>query len=146
VHPDYKSHTGAVMMIGKGTVMSASTKQKVNTASTTESELVAGYEVVTKALWSMLFMKEQGYERRAVLKRDNMSDLKLEINGKASSSKRSRHYNIKYFYITDLVKRGEIEVQYCATDVMWADYNTKPLVGSKFAVMRRIIMGWMNSK
>ena len=40
VYPDYKSHTGAVMSMGKGAVSSLSTKQKVNTCSSTEAEFV----------------------------------------------------------------------------------------------------------
>ena len=38
VHDDYKSHTGAKMGLGKGAIISTSTKQKVNTRSSTEVE------------------------------------------------------------------------------------------------------------
>eukprot|EP00978_Attheya_sp_CCMP212_P019401 scaffold54368_cov48-Attheya_sp.AAC.1 len=40
VHGDYKSHMGATLTLGKGTVTSISCKQKINTRSSTESELV----------------------------------------------------------------------------------------------------------
>jgi hypothetical protein len=40
VHPDMKSHTGAAMSMGKGSVYSSSTRQKLNTKSSTEAELV----------------------------------------------------------------------------------------------------------
>ena len=40
VHPDFKSHTGAVMTMGEGAVQSASSKQKLNTRSTCKAELV----------------------------------------------------------------------------------------------------------
>ena len=40
LHPDYKSHTVVIMSMGKGGVSSLSTKQKVNTHSSTEAELV----------------------------------------------------------------------------------------------------------
>jgi Reverse transcriptase (RNA-dependent DNA polymerase) len=42
VHPDFKSHTGAVMMLGKGAMQSITRKQKMNLRSSTEGELVAG--------------------------------------------------------------------------------------------------------
>jgi hypothetical protein len=67
--------------------------------------------------------------------------MKLEENGKASSGKRTRHFNIKYFYVTDLIKRGEFLIKYCHTDAILADYYTKPLVGTKFFSFRKMIMG-----
>jgi hypothetical protein len=41
VHPDFKSHTGAVMILGKGAMQSIARKQKMNVWSSTEGELVA---------------------------------------------------------------------------------------------------------
>jgi hypothetical protein len=51
VHPNYKSHTGATMSYGDGdgAVQSISRKQKLNTKSSTESELV-GYDPMDKAV------------------------------------------------------------------------------------------------
>ena len=40
VHPDFRSHTGGVMTLGRGAIQSISTKQKLNTRSSTEAELV----------------------------------------------------------------------------------------------------------
>jgi hypothetical protein len=39
VHQDFKSHTGAVMMLGKGAMQSIARKQKMNVRSSTEGEL-----------------------------------------------------------------------------------------------------------
>jgi hypothetical protein len=64
----------------------------------------------------------------------------MEINGKSSTGKRTRHLDIKYFYITDLIERKEINVEYCPTESMVADYMTKPMTGAKFNKFRRIIM------
>ena len=66
--------------------------------------------------------------------------MKLEVNGKASSGKRTRHFDIKFFYFTDLIQRKEMEVKYCPTEEMIADYMTKPTVGSKFVKFRDSIM------
>ena len=68
--------------------------------------------------------------------------MKLEANGKSSSGKHTRHFNIKYFYVTDLVKRGEAILEYCPTDKMTGDYMTKPLVGAKFTFFRNQIMNF----
>lgn len=133
VHKDYKSHTGATMTLGEGVLCSVSTKQKVMSRSSTEAELVGLDDVISKVLWSKLFIEAQGHKvNTTVIYRDNTSSMKLEENGKASSGKRTRHFNIKYFYITDLIQRNEVRVEYCPTDAMVADYMTKPLVGAKF--------------
>lgn len=142
VHPDMKSHTGATMTLGKGAIMSISCKQKVNTRSTTESELVAVDDALSKVIWTKLFVTAQGFKVKNRVWRDNTSTMKLELNGKASSGTRTRHYNIKYFYITDLIKRGEVEIKYCPTDEMIADFMTKPLTGEKFVYFRKQIMNF----
>ena len=50
--------------------------------------------------------------------------------------------NIQYFFVKDRVDKGEIEVEYCPTYHMVADYFTKPLNGKLFRKFRDIIMGY----
>ena len=141
VHNDYKSHTGAIMTLGKGCIQSISTKQKVNARSSTEAELISVDDIISKVMWTKLFLQEQGCKIiENTIYRDNTSSMKMEINGKSSTGKRTRHLDIKYFYITDLIERKEINVEYCPTESMVADYMTKPMTGAKFNKFRRIIM------
>jgi hypothetical protein len=143
VHHDKKSHTGATMSLGDGAIISVSTKQKINTRSSTEAELVSIDDIISKILWTKLFLQEQGWKvNQNMVMRDNLSSMKLETNGKASSGKRTRHFDIKYFYITDLIERKEVAIQYCPTDDMIADYMTKPLSGAKFHKFRKLIMNY----
>ena len=145
VHPDYKSHTGATMMFGgysEGAIQSISRKQKLNTKSSTESELVGADDASIMILWTKLFMEEQGYPiKKNILYQDNKSAILLETNGKRSSGKRSRYLNIRYFFLTDQAERGNVEIQYCPTDSMTGDYMTKPLQGAKFKQFRDEVMG-----
>ena len=71
---------------------------------------------------------------------DNQSAILLENNGRASSSRRTKHLNISYFFITDRIKKGELKIYYCPTDDMVADFFTNPLQGKKFIQFRIIIM------
>lgn len=64
----------------------------------------------------------------------------LEKNGMKSASKRTRHLNIRYFFLTDQIEKGKIKVEYCPTDEMIADYFTKPLQGTKFKKFRKMIL------
>lgn len=142
VHPDLRSHTGAVMSMGSGALVSMSKKQKLNTRSSTEAELVGADDAMTMVLWTKLFLEAQGYEVQSnVLFQDNQSAMLLEKNGKRSSSQRTRALNIRYFFITDQVEKGNLTVEYCPTDAMVGDFMTKPLQGSKFQYFKSIIMG-----
>ena len=141
VHPDMKSHTGATFTLGKGVICSDSTKQKVNTRSSTEAELIAVDDKISKVIWTKKFLEYQGFPVKLnIVYQDNESAIKLERNGKESSGKRTRHFDIRYFYVTDLISRKEVQVEYCPTDDMLADYMTKPTVGSKFNNFRSSIM------
>ena len=86
-------------------------------------------------------MEQQGYKTELVLYQDNQSAMVLETNGTKSLSKRTRHLNICYYFITDQIKKKQLEVKYCPTDDMIGDFMTKPLQGSKFKKFRRLIMG-----
>ena len=135
VHPDFKSHTGGCLLLSDkgGAVMNASSKQKLNTRSSTEAELVGADDVIGKLLWFQEFIKCQGFSLgKTTLFQDNQSAILLETKGKASSTKRTRHINIRYFHITDLVEKGRIGVEYCNTKDMVADFFTKPLQGEQF--------------
>jgi hypothetical protein len=140
VHPDMKSHTGATMSLGKGSVYSTSVRQKLNTKSSTEAELVAVDDVMPQVMWTRYFLEAQGYGvSDCTIFQDNQSAMLLEKNGRKSSSKRTRHIKIIYCFGTDRIKRGEVKVEYCPTDDMLGDPFTKPLQGKKFRGFRNHI-------
>ena len=90
VHPDFKSHTGGTLLLSDvgGTIASTSTKQKLNTRSSTEAELVATDDVLSKILWVRLFLGDQGIPlKENLLAQDNKSAILLEENGRASAGK-----------------------------------------------------------
>ena len=90
VHDDYKGQTGAMMTMGEGSIQNISRKQKINTRSSTESELVAVDDVVTMVLWTQLFLEAQGQHiKKNIIYQDNKSAILLENNGRKSAGKRS---------------------------------------------------------
>jgi hypothetical protein len=141
VHDDMKSHTGAFMSFGKGMMNGASLSQKINTTSSTEAEVVGVHDNMHAILWIRYFLDAQGYPLKpSVIHQDNLSSILLETNGRGSSGKRTRHMNIRYFFVADVAKRKHITMQYCPTDEMIGDFFTKPLGGAKFRRFRNIIM------
>jgi len=141
VHHDLKSHTGGAMSLGKGVIYGKSTRQKLNTTSSTEAELVGVSDVMPQVLWTRYFLEAQGYPvQESVIYQDNQSAMLLEKNGRGSSSKRTRHVNIRYFFVTDRIASKEVRVEYCPTGDMIADFFTKPLQGTLFKKFRDMIM------
>ena len=65
----------------------------------------------------------------------------LETNGRASSSKRTRHIEIRYYYVANQVAKGDLRVVWCPTDKMIADFLTKPLQGKAFVKFWDLLMG-----
>jgi histone deacetylase 1/2 len=142
VHPDMKSHTNGTMTLGKGSPYSACTNQKLKGKSSTEAELVSDSDIMPQVLWARyLFLQAQGYTvSDSIVYQDNQSAMLLEKNGRGSSSKRTRHINIQYFFVADRIANGEVKVEYCPTGDMLADFFTKPLQGSTFRKFRNEIM------
>ena len=142
VHHDMRSHTGGSLSLGRETIFTKSTRQQINYKSSTETELVAATEVLPQILWTTNFLEDQGVEvRENCLFQDNKSAMQMENNGGVSSGQRTRHINIRYFFIKDRVETGEVTIIYCPPDDMIADFFTKPLQGMKFVAFRKLIMG-----
>ena len=76
-----------------------------------------------------------------VIYQDNQSAIRLEKNGKRSISKRIRHINIRYYFITDRIMKQEASVEFCPTFDMIGDYFTKALQGSQFRRFCDIVLG-----
>ena len=97
VHPDMCSHNGICMTLGKGVAYSGSSKQKINTQSSREAELLDIYNTMGQVLWTCHFLAVQGqYISMTTMHQDNKSMILLAENGKTSSSKRTCHLNMSY--------------------------------------------------
>jgi hypothetical protein len=101
------------MTLGNGAVTTGSTKQKVNIRSSTEAELVGLDDYIAKVMWKRHFLDAQGYKvKDNIIYQDNKSTMQLAENGRPSIGKRSRHLNIKYFFVTDLINRKQVSIKY----------------------------------
>ena len=136
------SHTGGVISFGRGAAMSKLSKQKINTKSSTEAELVGASNYLSYPIWSANFLGAQGYAvKNNTFYQDNQSTIRFERNGRKSCGPNLRHIEIRYFLIKDRIISSGITVLHCPTEQMLADFFTKPLQGSLFTKFRRVIMG-----
>jgi hypothetical protein len=140
VHRDAKSHTGLVVSLGKGPVLSSSSRQKLVTKSSTESELVGLSDSSGSIIWMRNFLLCQGFSLGpATVMQDNKSTMALVANARSNSA-RTRHIAIRYFFVSDRVQQGELKIEYLPTGDMIADILTKPLVGEQFKKLRKALL------
>jgi hypothetical protein len=145
VHSNFKGQGGVVITIGKGPIYASTSKLPIMTKSSTESELLTAADKSAQLFWSREFLINLGYNVEAgVLFQDNTSTINLINNGK-SNSQRSKHINVKYFYLKERIDLGELTVEHCPTKVMIADILTKPISGSLFIVLRDLLLNWTYS-
>lgn len=140
VHDDFKSHSGLVITLGKGPLFVASSKQKLNTKSSTEAEVVTISDKTGDVLWFNELLRQQESHKgesasAAIIYQDNKSAIRLAEYGKTTSTN-TRHMNIRYFFIKDKLERGELKIEHLNTNEMVADTMTKPLQGTPFKYLR----------
>jgi hypothetical protein len=146
-HDDYKGHTGSILTFGKGAITSSSTKHKIPSKSSTENEIIGLHDRASDILWTRNFLEAQGYtitmnktgyilwtrnflEAQGftitdnIVFQHNMSTLSLAKNGYVSSSKWTKHIKATYFFIHHYHNSQELDLQYCPTELMWADILT----------------------
>ena len=132
---DMKGHTGGMLTLSKGAVSSKTVKQKVNTDSSTISKLIGTHDMIPEILWTKYFVEAQGYKvDHNIVIQDSKSDIRLMVNGIFSSGPKTNHIKVKYFLATDLIKYGEIELEYFSAELMGADVLNKPKQGKDFCI------------
>ena len=81
-----------------GAIASGSNKQKLNTRSSTESEVVASDDFLPKILLTKKFMEAQRYPISSTLFQDNQSSMILETKGRSALGKRIRAIDVRFFH------------------------------------------------
>jgi hypothetical protein len=109
-----------------------SRKQSNISLSTTEVEYIAACSASWEAIWlrkllTGLFNLDM---ESTVILCDNQSCIKMMKN--LVFHDKSKHIEIWYHYICDMVQRGDVKLQYVGIDEKVADVLTKPLSHVKF--------------
>ena len=98
IHNDMRSFTCGCMSFGTGVLMPKSSKQKLSTKSTTESEVVGTSDYIPNVIYTELFLKHQGIVlKSSKFSQDNQSTMELEVNEKRYCGPGSRHIAIIHF-------------------------------------------------
>ena len=133
-HADGKGHSALVVTVGRATVLCKSSKQKIVTKDSTESELVALSDMIMEIQKCWDFMTAQGHKLEVpVVWQDNMSTITLVTNG--GGKYRNKYMQVRQQFVKEKIDCGESNVKYLPTKQMLADILTKALQGDLFRVM-----------
>ena len=129
---DRKSISGGVVMFYGGPISYASKKQNSVATSSAESEYISVAMFVKQGRWMAQILKDLGVPQ-FISENNNTVSVLGDNQGAIALTKnphlheRSKHIDICYHFVRDLVDKGDIDINYINTVEMVADGLTKPL-------------------
>ena len=135
---DRESTSGGCLYLGKNLVSWMSKKQNSVSLSTAEVEYIATRSCCTQLLWMKKLLHDYGIPQDTMcIFCDNTSAINLSKNSIQHS--KSKHIEIHYHFIQDLVEERVVCLEFIHTDNQKADIFTKPLDGPRFESLRKTI-------
>ena len=68
------------------------------------------YDLMSQIFWTNIFLDDQGYRSKDIIVyQDNQSDILLDKNWEESSSKRTKHTNVPYFFMRNIIEKVTLE-------------------------------------
>ena len=136
---DRKSTSGFVFSLGTGAVSWSSKKQPIVTLSTTESEYIAATSCACQCIWIMRILETIGFKEQKLILIlcDSNSAIKLSENPVFHG--KSKHIDVRFHFLRDLVREGKIKLSHCSTQNQIADIMTKPLKLEQFVKIRSML-------
>jgi hypothetical protein len=136
---DRKSRSGYVFMVFGCAVSWMSKKQSTIALSSTEAEYVALSEGIREALWYKNFLTEISVQLKDPIEmaQDNKSTIAIAVN--PIRQRHVKHMDIKLKFIEEHIRRNDVVLAYCPTELMIADILTKPLPPKLFIFLRQLM-------
>lgn len=130
-----RSTSGVVIMFAGGIISWISQRQSMVATSTTEAEIVAANEATKEIIWvTKLFASFIKFDHVPILQVDNSAAVKLSQN--PEFHRRTKHIDMKYFFIREKVLEGKLNVQQISTEDQVADIMTKALPKQRLLILR----------
>ncbi|CAH9139773.1 unnamed protein product [Cuscuta epithymum] len=133
-----KSTTSYVFTLCGSCVSWKSQLQPIVALSTTESEYVAATEAFKEAIWLRGLLHEINFlDKNVVIFSDSQSAIQLCKNPVFHD--RTKHIDVKFHYIRDIVEKGIIKLEKIPSEFNPADMGTKCLPVEKFVSCQKIL-------
>lgn len=138
---DRKSTSGYVLLVYNCPILWQSKKQPMVALSSTEAEFVAACSVATEILWVHKLFSDINLqiENPTTIFEDNQGTIAMSKN---PETRRTKHIDIRYNFLRDLVQEKKLKMEYVSTSNQIADILTKALPRDQFETLRnRILSG-----
>ncbi|GKB87392.1 retrovirus-related pol polyprotein from transposon TNT 1-94 [Tanacetum coccineum] len=123
---DIKSTSGACQLLGGKLVCWSAKKQQSVAMSSTEAEYVAAAGCCASIIWLKSQLSDYDIHYKMVtIFCDNTSSIAISNNLVLHS--RTKHIDIRYYFISDHILKGNIKLHFIPTKYQLADIFTKPL-------------------
>ena len=133
-----RSQTGYFIKLAKGLISWTSRAQKTIALSSTEAEYMALSDCSRQVVWMHTLLGELGYKMGPIpICRDNQGSIFIASN--PVTEKRSKHIDIRYHYIREVIDRGFAVVYFIDGDDNPADLLTKNLGHVKFQKFQAVL-------
>ena len=127
-----RSTTGYLFFLAGGLISYGAKSQTLAAQSTVEAEIQAISYAAREATYISNFMKELKFKTFGSVPINSDSTGALTVAGNAMHSQRTKHVALRYFFIRELVQRGQIELHHKPGERMLADVATKFLPKPRF--------------
>lgn len=128
-----KSVSAYVVLWGNNLVSWSSKKQKSTTMSSTEAEYIALCEATKETMWLSMVIKYSlnlSHSPTPALFEDNSGAVLLANNESNHSGFKTKHMDVRYHYVRQMVKAKAITVSLISTSKNLSDFLTKSLNGT----------------
>jgi hypothetical protein len=115
-----------IFMLNGAAISWCSKRQRITALSSMEAELIALTEAAKEGIWLRKLEADLGIiDKKLLIYEDNQATIKT--SDKRIHTERSKHIDVRHYFIREKVEAGEVEVKYCSTTNMIADALTKGL-------------------
>jgi hypothetical protein len=134
---EIQPHYGYVIKMAGGAISWKSTKAKLATLSSAESEFIALTNAAQEVLWLRELLAELGFEQKCPTKIFEDNQAAIAIANNPIQQGRTKHLGRRMAFVRDAITRNQIYLEYCPTDAMVADAMTKTVKEEKFIKFRK---------
>ncbi|GFW65571.1 retrovirus-related Pol polyprotein from transposon TNT 1-94 [Trichonephila clavipes] len=124
-----KSFSGGVVLLGNSLILWKCRKQKSVSLSTCEAELFSISEICKDIIWTVNLLTELKCEQfiNNTVTLNSDSQAAIQWIKSTRSSNKSRHMNLRFHFIKDLIEDTVIKLEYVQTEFLIADFLTKAM-------------------
>jgi len=136
---DMKSTSGFCFNLGSAIFSWSSKKQSIVAQSTAEAEFIAATAAVNQALWLQKLLRDLHMEEEEATEISVDNQAAIAISNNPVFHGKTKHFNIKLYFIREVQKNGDVKLLYCRTEDQMADLFTKALPANRFEFLTRLI-------